>query len=92
MRELNKFFRIYCTQNHKRWPELIPHIEKWINESVAESTGYSPIELMEGKCRPDLFDKLLKKDPDQLPQTEKAEEKALKAYARLKMKAERRNQ
>jgi transposase InsO family protein len=27
MRELSKFFRIYCHDNHKKWAELLPHIE-----------------------------------------------------------------
>ena len=31
MRELSKFCRIYCTENHKKWAELLPYIENWIN-------------------------------------------------------------
>jgi hypothetical protein len=91
MREIGKFFKIYCSQNHRKWPELIPYIENWINQSVASSTGYTPIELMEGKSRPDLFASILRKDPGQLPQEESTEDKALKAYERMKLKADRRN-
>jgi hypothetical protein len=65
--------------------------DEWINQSVASSTGYTPTELMEGKSRPDLFASILRKDPGQLPQEESTEDKALKAYAPLKLKADRRN-
>jgi len=34
MRELSKFCRIYCNENHKKWAELLPYIESWINNSV----------------------------------------------------------
>jgi transposase InsO family protein len=49
MRELGKYFRIYCNLTHKKWPELVPHIIKWLNSSVSATTGYSPIELMQGE-------------------------------------------
>jgi transposase InsO family protein len=89
--EVGKFCRIYCNRNHKTWAELIPHIEKWMNESISESTGYTPIELLTDKPRPDLFAKVITKDPDQLPQGEDRETRALKAYLRMKKRAERRN-
>jgi len=49
MRELSKFFRIYCHENHKKWAELLPHIDGWLNKTVASSTGYAPLELMFGE-------------------------------------------
>jgi hypothetical protein len=33
MRELGKYFKIYCNQTHKKWPELQPYIENWLNSS-----------------------------------------------------------
>jgi hypothetical protein len=45
---------------------------------------------MEGKPRPDLFEKFIVKQTDQLPPEETGPEKAIKAYLRMKMKAERR--
>jgi SepF-like predicted cell division protein (DUF552 family) len=47
---------------------------------------------MLGKPKPDLFEKILKKRADQLPQEESSAEKALKAYARMKLKAHKRNE
>jgi transposase InsO family protein len=35
MRELGKYFKIYCHKTHKKWPELVPYIENWLNSSVA---------------------------------------------------------
>jgi transposase InsO family protein len=39
MKELSKFCRIYCHQNHKRWADLLSQIEQWLNKTVASSTG-----------------------------------------------------
>ncbi|GFG35255.1 hypothetical protein Cfor_00312, partial [Coptotermes formosanus] len=30
MKEISKFCRIYCYQNHKKWAELTPHIKAWL--------------------------------------------------------------
>jgi transposase InsO family protein len=87
MRELGKYFRIYCHTTHKKWPELVPYIEDWLNSSVKESTGYA-IELLDGKPRPDIFSKLLKKAAGQLPAEDTLAKKLLKAYAQMKLKAE----
>jgi hypothetical protein len=89
---LNAFFRIYCNENHKKWPELLPYIERWINQSVSESTGYTPVELMDGSPKPDIFEKLLAKEMDQFPQEETGHQKAVKAFMRMKQKAEKRRQ
>jgi hypothetical protein len=91
MRELGKYFKIYCHETHKKWPELVPYIEDWLNSSVSESTGYAPIELLSGQPRPDIFRKLLRKEVDQIPKEETLADKILKAYARMKVKAERCN-
>jgi hypothetical protein len=90
MRELAKYCRIYCYKAQKKWPEMISHMEKWMNKTISGSTGYSPIELMFDEKRPDLFRKLLNKAPDQLPPEESLEEKVLRAYTKLKLRAEER--
>jgi transposase InsO family protein len=46
MKEISKFFRIYWSKNHRKWAELIPHIESWLNNTVASATGFTPAELM----------------------------------------------
>jgi hypothetical protein len=81
MRELGKYFKIYCHETHKKWPELVPYIEDCLNSSVSGSTGYAPIELLGGKPRPDIFRKLLKKEADQISKEEALADKLLKAYA-----------
>jgi hypothetical protein len=92
MRELSKYFRIYCHETHKKWPELVPYVDNWLNSSVSQSTGYSPVELLYGNPEPDVFRGILKKTADQLPQEDTLSDKILKAYARIKLRADRRNE
>jgi transposase InsO family protein len=91
MRKLRKYFKIYCHKTHKKWPELVPYIQNWLNSSVSESTGYVPMELLSGDYRPDIFRELLKKEADQIPKEDVLADKLLKAYARMKLKADKRN-
>jgi transposase InsO family protein len=87
MRELSKYCKIYCNMTHKKWPELIPVVEKWLNCSVSGATGYSPVELIFNEPKPDVFRKILRKTQDQMPPVESLEDKILHAYARMKQKA-----
>jgi len=87
MRELSKFCRIYCHNNHKKWAELLPHIEKWINNTVASGTGYTPTELMYGVERPNVFDNVMPKVQRQKQEEEDIAAKLEAAYARMKQKA-----
>jgi len=59
MREISKFCRIYCHSNNRKWAELIPHIENWLNNTVASTTLYTPFELLFGEERNNLFQKCL---------------------------------
>jgi transposase InsO family protein len=90
MRELGKYCKIYCNMTHKKWPELIPHVEKWLNSSVSATTGYSPVELIFNEPKPDAFKQILRKTQDQIPPIESLEDKILHAYARMKEKAANR--
>jgi hypothetical protein len=54
MREISKFCRIYCHLNHRKWAELIPHIEHWLNNTVTNTTSYTPVELLFGAERQSL--------------------------------------
>ncbi|KAG8229287.1 hypothetical protein J437_LFUL011133 [Ladona fulva] len=49
MRELSRLFRVYCAGQHTNWPEVIPHINNWLNEIPHESIGMSPYEAHFGK-------------------------------------------
>jgi hypothetical protein len=91
MRELGKYFRIYCHETHKKLPELVPRVENWLNSSVSQSTGYNPVELLYGNAKPDIFRRILKKYDEQLPTEEALSDKILKAYARMKLRADKRN-
>jgi len=59
MNEISKFCKIYCNQNHKKWGELLPKVEEWLNTTVADSTGFTPVELLFEAKNPDLFEKIL---------------------------------
>jgi hypothetical protein len=91
MRELGKYFKIYCNQTHKKWPELVPYIENWLNNSVNQSTGYAPVELLFGETQPNVFLKILDQSVNQSQEEESLADKLMKAYIRMKLKAERRN-
>jgi transposase InsO family protein len=88
MKELGKYFKIYCHTTHKKWPQLIPYIQKWFNESVNQVTGYRPVELL-GEVENELFKELAIRLPERSAQADLAN-KILKVYARLKYRAEAR--
>jgi hypothetical protein len=48
-------------------------------------------DLLSGEERPDLFKQILKSEPDQQPAKEELASKILRAYAKMKLKAEKRN-
>jgi hypothetical protein len=87
IRELSKFCRIYCHDNDKKWAELLPHIEGWINNTVASGTGYTPTELMYGVKRPNILDKLMPKVQELEQEEEDIAAKLEAAYARMRQKA-----
>jgi len=58
MREISKFCRIYCHSNHRKWAELIPYIENWLNNIVASATLYTPVELLFGTEGNNLFKRM----------------------------------
>ena len=87
MREISKFCRIYCHSNHRKWAELIPHIENWLNNTVASATLYTPVELLFGAERNNLFRKCLPNLPKGEAKHEEIQEKIAKAYERMKQRA-----
>ena len=87
MRELSKFFKIYCYENHKKWAELLPHIEGWLNKTVASSTGYAPLELIFGKNKPNIFQNMLPEFKLKSLDVEELDEKLERAFLRMKRKA-----
>jgi hypothetical protein len=47
---------------------------------------------MEGRPKPDIFENLLTREVDQFPEEETGHQKAVKAFIKMKQKAEKRNQ
>jgi len=87
MREIGKFCRIYCHDNHKKWAELLPHIERWMNHTVASARGYTPNELMFGTERYNILRKLVPNLRDVDRETDSLEKKIAKAYEVMRNKA-----
>jgi len=92
MREISKFCKIYCSQNHKKWAELLHKIEEWLNTTVTDSTGFTPVELLFQAKKPDLFEGILTKSPENIPTPETIGEKVMKAYTRMRKKAKHRRE
>jgi hypothetical protein len=90
MRKISKFCKIYCHQNHKKWAELVPYIENWLNTTISGSTGYRPVPLIFDEDKPDLFERLIKKSPEQLPATETLQDISLRSHAMMKKRADDR--
>jgi len=92
MRKISKFCKIYCSQNHRKWAELLPKIEEWLNTTVADSTGFAPVVMLLEAKKPDLFEKILTKSTENLPEPETVGDKDMKAYARKRKKARDRRE
>jgi tRNA(Ser,Leu) C12 N-acetylase TAN1 len=90
MKEISKFCRIYCHQNHKKWVELIPHIEVCLNTTVASTTWYTPVELMFEAKRPNLFEEILPEITGGETDQEEIQDKIANAYERIKEKINKR--
>jgi len=87
---LSKFCRIYCSENHKKWAELLPYIESWINNTVASATGYTPSELMYGSERYNILKKLMPGVPNLDQEGERIEEKLQHTYDKMRKRALKR--
>jgi len=59
---------------------------------VADSTGFTPVEFLFQAKKPDLFEKILTKSPENLPEPETIGDKVMKAYTRMRKKAKDRRE
>jgi len=87
MREIFKFCKIYCSQNHRKWAKLLPKIEEWLTTRVAGSIGFTLVKLRFEAKKPDLFEEILMKLPENIPESETIGDKVMKAYTRMRKKA-----
>lgn len=60
MRELGRFFRTFCSDQHTKWAKFIPEIENLLNITTHFSTGYTPHELHFGEMPMDQIRKMIK--------------------------------
>lgn len=49
MRELGKFFRMYCSDQHTKWGKYVNKIQDLLNITTHCSTGFTPFELHFGR-------------------------------------------
>ena len=63
-----------------------------VNTTVTDSTGFTSVELLFEARKPGLFEKILKKSPENLPEPETIGDKVMKAYARMRKKASERRE
>jgi len=90
MRELSKFFRIYCHDNHKKWAKLFSHIEGRPKKRVVSSTGYYLWELMFGDRKPSIFGNILPELKQDTSDIEDLDIKLERAFSRIKREAAER--
>jgi hypothetical protein len=74
----------------KKWPELIPKIESWLNTTISGSTGFTSVELMFNNNSPDTFSKILNKRKEHQPNNEEMPDKITPGYLAMKKKAAKR--
>lgn len=55
MKEIGRLCRVYCSLDHSQWLELIPYINRWMNEVPHTSIGMTPLEAHTGR-KPERFD------------------------------------
>lgn len=48
MRTLGNFFRVYCHDKHKSWVNYLAFFERCLNNSINDSTGCAPVEVLTG--------------------------------------------
>jgi hypothetical protein len=86
------FVRFIAARTIRNWAELLPKIEEWLNTTVSGSTGFTPLELLFEEKKPDLFEAILKKSPENLPKEETIAVKVMKAFAKMTKKASDRRE
>jgi transposase InsO family protein len=71
MRELSRLFRVYCGERHTSWPDVIPHLNIWLNEVPHESIGMSPHEAHFGVKPKRSYSGIPDDDGEEAPQLER---------------------
>jgi hypothetical protein len=86
MRDISKICMIYCHSNYRKRAELISHIENWLNNTVASNTLYTPVKILFGAERNNLFPKCLPNVRKGEMKHKEMQEKIAKAYERMKQR------
>lgn len=59
-RELGRFFRTFTSENHSGWGFYVKVIQEILNETIHDTTGFTPIELHLGKTPTRVWTKYLR--------------------------------
>jgi mRNA-degrading endonuclease RelE of RelBE toxin-antitoxin system len=86
VKEIGTFCHIYCHEAHTKWPELLSHIKDWLNWTLSNSTGYSPVQLVFDSPTPDLFEDSLRKGLNKIYRP-RACRRRYKAFIKMNEKA-----
>ena len=89
MRELNRLFRTYRSQDHKSWARDIPRFQRYINQVTHESTGFPACVLHFGS-QPDPLLRSSVAYPQAEPQPADSHVHLFWAYEALRRSAQRR--
>jgi hypothetical protein len=74
----------------RKWAELAPHMEFWMNNTLAGPTGYTPSEIRFGSKKPSLFNNILPSITEDESTSDELRVKVAKAYERMKKRIEGR--
>uniref|UniRef100_A0A2S2NTZ7 Pro-Pol polyprotein n=1 Tax=Schizaphis graminum TaxID=13262 RepID=A0A2S2NTZ7_SCHGA len=87
-REIGRLLRIYCHDQHSKWPNFLEKIECWMNRMRSEITEATPMEILQGKKPENLIEKWIK-FPLQ-PKDQNRKEMLCMIADRIKRKADKR--
>ncbi|XP_011697582.1 PREDICTED: uncharacterized protein LOC105455741 [Wasmannia auropunctata] len=65
MRELGRFFRTFCAEQHTKWAKYVKEIENILNLTTHSSTGYIPYEIHYGESPQYKIKQLVDFPPDE---------------------------
>lgn len=63
MREIGRYCRTYCSNNHSSWGDIIEDIEDIMNNVAHDVTGFTPTEIMKGERSLSLVEERLSFPP-----------------------------
>lgn len=84
-------FRIYCYNQHSKWPEYLQQIEEWMNKLQSETTELTPQQLLTSSKKKQQIEKLIQ-FPTPNNQSMAHEELIKSAEEKIRRKATKREE